>query len=88
VPQRTCIGCRTETGRRDLVRIVRTEEQRVVVDPSGKARGRGAYLCPRPACWEKALKGGTIGYALRMTPARDDLEALRAFGLALAPEES
>jgi predicted RNA-binding protein YlxR (DUF448 family) len=88
IPQRTCIGCRTEDNRREFVRVVRTEDKRVVVDPTGKARGRGAYLCRRRSCWEKALKGGTIGYALRMTPVREDVEALRAYGLALPQEES
>lgn len=87
VPVRTCIGCRQEAGKRALVRIVRTPEQRLVVDPSGRANGRGAYLHVERRCWEKALKGGTIGYALKFTPAREDVEALRAFADAL-PEES
>jgi predicted RNA-binding protein YlxR (DUF448 family) len=87
VPQRTCIGCRREAGKRGLVRIVRTEDQRVVVDPTGKARGRGAYLCALRPCWEKALKGGTIAYALRVTPAREDIAALKAYGTTLPAEE-
>lgn len=88
IPQRTCIGCRSEEGKRQLIRIVRTPDGRVVVDPSGKANGRGAYLHPLRACWEKALKGGTIRNALKFTPAMDDIEALRAFGMALPAEES
>lgn len=87
VPQRTCLGCRTEMDKRGLVRIVRGEDGRVTVDPTGKAKGRGGYLCARRPCWEKALKGGTIAYALRVTPARDDLEALRAYGGTLPVEE-
>ena len=70
------------------MRIVRTAEGRIEIDTTGRARGRGAYVCPRRSCWEKALKGGTIGYALRMTPVREDVEALRAFGLTLPTEES
>lgn len=88
VPQRTCIGCRTEQGKRELIRIVRTSEGHVVVDPTGKANGRGAYLHPLRACWEKALKGGTIKNALKISPAVDDMEALRAFAMALPVEES
>lgn len=87
VPVRTCIGCRQEAGKRALVRIVRTPEQRTIVDASGRAKGRGAYLHADRRCWERALKGGTIGYALKFTPAREDVEALRAFANAL-PEES
>ena len=88
VPQRTCIACREEAGKRALVRIVRTPEQRVAVDPTGRANGRGAYLHASPKCWEKALKGSTINHALKITPAREDIEALRAFAVALPAEES
>jgi len=88
IPQRTCIGCRMEQGKRQLIRIVRTPEGRVVVDPTGKANGRGAYLHPVRTCWEKALKGGTIRNALKISPAVDDMEALRAFAMALPVEES
>ena len=88
VPQRTCIGCRQEEGKRELVRIVRTSDQHVTIDPTGKARGRGAYLHREKSCWEKALKGATISHALKITPAKEDVEALRAFGMALPAEES
>jgi len=88
VPLRTCLGCRQEAGKRALVRVVRTTEHRVTVDPTGKANGRGAYLHAERSCWEKALKGGTIGHALKLIPAKEDIEALRAYALALPVEES
>ncbi len=88
VPQRTCIGCRVEQGKRTFVRIVRTPEGRVVIDESGKHNGRGAYLHPLRACWVKALKGATIKNALKVSPALEDMEALRAFGMTLPVEES
>lgn len=70
-----------------MVRLVRAPDGHVRVDPTGRAAGRGAYLHPFRECWEKALRGGTIGRALKVTPAVDDLEALRAFGLALPAKE-
>jgi predicted RNA-binding protein YlxR (DUF448 family) len=70
-----------------MVRIVRTPEGRVVVDPTGKANGRGAYVHPSRLCWEKALKGGRIGSVLKTTPVTEDIEALRAFAAALSTEE-
>lgn len=88
VPQRTCIGCRQEAGKRTFIRIVRTPEQRVVVDSTGRANGRGAYLHSLPACWEKALKGATINHALKMAPAREDVDALREFAKTLPTTES
>ncbi|MBI2766434.1 MAG: YlxR family protein [Chloroflexi bacterium] len=88
IPQRTCIGCREAQGKRTLIRVVRTPEQRVIIDATGKANGRGAYLHANAACWEKALKGGTIKYALKITPVPEDVEALRAFANELPAEES
>lgn len=55
IPQRMCVVCREKFDKRRLTRIVRTPEEGVVVDPSGKRNGRGAYLCDQPACWDKAL---------------------------------
>jgi predicted RNA-binding protein YlxR (DUF448 family) len=88
IPQRTCIGCRQEAGKRALIRIVRSGDGQVLVDSSGKANGRGAYLHADSACWEKALKGSTINNALKLTPAPTDIEALRAFAMSLPVEES
>ncbi|HJP41847.1 MAG TPA: YlxR family protein [Dehalococcoidia bacterium] len=88
VPARTCIGCQEKNPKRRLVRIVRTPERRLRVDPTGRARGRGAYVCTRTECWEQALKGGTIAHALRFSPPADDLGALRAYAVGPHPEES
>jgi predicted RNA-binding protein YlxR (DUF448 family) len=54
-PQRTCIVCRDKVDKRRLTRIVRTPDEGVVIDPTGKRHGRGAYLCDRPECWDKAV---------------------------------
>lgn len=56
VPQRRCISCRNQLPKRELLRIVRTPEQKLLYDPRGKMSGRGAYLCGKPACLEKAVK--------------------------------
>ena len=45
--------CRQKQDKRVLTRIVRTADSGVVVDPSGKQNGRGAYLCNQPQCWDK-----------------------------------
>ncbi len=87
VPQRTCIGCREEAGKRALVRIVRTPDGRVGVDRTGRANGRGAYIHGEAACWEKALRGATIERALKISPSGEDVEALRAYGMALPAQE-
>ena len=47
VPQRTCVGCGKVLPKKELVRIVRTPDNQVVVDKTSKKPGRGAYICPR-----------------------------------------
>ncbi len=88
VPQRTCIACRETGDKRGLVRVVRSAEQRVLVDESGKANGRGAYLHPVRECWEKAMKGGTMSNALKLTPSESDLAVLSQFAMTLPGEET
>ena len=87
VPQRTCVGCRSTAAKRGFVRIVRTADGRVVVDPTGKAAGRGAYLCASPSCWEVALKRGRLGQSLRVTISDQDRQELAAYAAALAPDD-
>lgn len=80
-PQRTCVGCRTVNAKRQLVRLVRTADGQVALDPTGKAAGRGAYLHARRACWDQALDSQALERALRMdftSATRDQLRALGA----------
>jgi predicted RNA-binding protein YlxR (DUF448 family) len=84
VPQRTCIACRQIAGKRALLRLVRTEEG-VVVDPSGKLPGRGAYLHPYQNCWQAVLRGGRIEQALRVRLSEENRKALLAY-MATLPE--
>lgn len=65
VPQRTCIVCRTTNAKRTLTRLVRTQNEGVQLDPSGKLAGRGAYLCSNPNCWQTALSTDVLAKALR-----------------------
>jgi predicted RNA-binding protein YlxR (DUF448 family) len=83
VPQRTCIACRKTTGKRELVRLVRTPAGIIEVDREGKKEGRGAYLCADPACWEKALKGKQIEHNLRCNLTQQDRDRLLGYGREL-----
>ena len=78
VPQRTCIICRSTVDKRTLTRLVRTPEEGVQVDPTGKQNGRGAYLCDQRACWERALETDVLAKALRTTLTEADRERIRA----------
>lgn len=83
VPQRTCIACRSTEAKRGLVRVVRTPEGRVELDPTGKKNGRGAYVHETAACWDGALKPGRLGRALKVEPPSGDIETLREHAASL-----
>ena len=63
-PMRTCVACRTTRPKRELVRIVRAPDGSVSVDSTGRASGRGAYLCADAGCWPQAIKKSAIERAL------------------------
>ena len=84
IPRRTCLGCRTTKPKRDLTRIVSTAEGRVLVDATGKARGRGAYLCPKSGCAKQALTARTLSRALRTTIDGAALTELREWAEQLS----
>src|SRR5512143_2238498 len=85
VPQRTCVGCRRVLGKRQLVRIVRTG-QGVLIDPTGKRAGRGAYLHDRRSCWEAGLNG-SLARALKTELTAADRELLQAYAAQLSDAE-
>jgi hypothetical protein len=64
IPQRMCVGCKEKKGKKDLIRIVRTPEAEILVDPTGKKAGRGAYICPEVECLNKAVKSKALERAL------------------------
>lgn len=76
-PQRTCIICREVKDKRDLIRVVRTPAGQLMVDPTGKANGRGAYLCRQAGCWEKSLQKQRLAQALKITVTPEELTDLQ-----------
>ncbi|MGH2535687.1 MAG: RNase P modulator RnpM [Thermomicrobiales bacterium] len=86
MPQRMCVSCRERSAKRALIRLVRTPEGSVEVDPTGKRNGRGAYLCDDPACWERALSSGRLAQALKTTIDGETLQTLRRFAAELPPK--
>ncbi len=87
-PQRTCIACRRVAGKRELVRLVRTDSGNIEVDTSGRMAGRGAYLCRRRECWEAGLRGGRLEHALRATMGEYNRQQLISHGEQLAADDN
>lgn len=87
LPQRTCVACRGVKPKREMVRIVRSADGMVMVDPTGKKAGRGAYLCKSPECWREGLRKKALDRALKSEVQENDLAALaeyaRKVGIAI-----
>ena len=71
VPLRKCTGCGEMKPKKELVRVVKTPEGEISLDPTGKMNGRGAYLCKDPQCLRKAQKSKRIEKALSCTVPED-----------------
>ena len=66
VPLRKCITCGKSKEKKDLIRIVRDKEKNIIVDTSGRASGRGAYICIDSNCLEKAEKTRKLSRTLEV----------------------
>ena len=56
IPMRKCVGCQEMKAKKEMIRIVRTEEQEFLLDATGRKNGREVYICPSSECLEKAIK--------------------------------
>lgn len=80
IPQRTCIVCRRKLDKRLLTRVVRTPDNGVVVDPTGKRNGRGAYLCEQAACWDKITENTRLlNQALKAEMSAEELAVIATY---------
>lgn len=84
VPVRTCVSCRESGSKRGLTRIVRKPEGEVRIDPTGKLNGRGAYVCDKPACWERVITTPLLWRALNVQMAPETLDILKEYAASLS----
>ncbi|MBR2295246.1 MAG: YlxR family protein [Clostridiales bacterium] len=87
IPQRMCVTCRTRRDKKDLLRIVADEEGNVKYDPTGKAPGRGAYLCRNKECIEQEIKSRRLQKGLKTGIDKDEIGRLAEEILKLCSEE-
>lgn len=83
VPVRTCISCRESGAKRGLTRIVRDPAGEVAIDPTGKRNGRGAYLCEKTACWDRALSTQLLAKALNTEIPPQTTQSMKEFAARL-----
>ena len=78
IPMRMCIGCREMKPKKDLVRVVKSPEGDIFLDRTGKANGRGAYVCDHPACMQKVRKNKALSHTFQTPVPESVYEALEA----------
>ena len=86
LPERKCTGCGEKFKKLDLIRVVRTPQGNIEIDRTGKAAGRGAYVCRDVACFQKVRKSGRLARSLACEIPEEVYDKLMA-DLADAQEE-
>lgn len=76
VSLRQCVGCREMIEKKVLLRVIRTPEEEVILDSTGKQNGRGAYLCKSLECFQKARKNKGLERSLKVSIPEDVYDKL------------
>ncbi|MDD7593613.1 MAG: YlxR family protein [Peptoniphilaceae bacterium] len=76
-PVRRCVVCGEQKPKRELLRVVHTVDDEIVIDASGKLNGRGAYLCKSGDCLQNAQKKNRLKQALKTNVPEEFYEQLR-----------
>ena len=77
IPMRMCVACREMRPKKELIRVVRTPEGWVTLDRTGRANGRGAYLCDSVDCLSRAVKTRALERALETRIDESIFDSLR-----------
>ena len=76
IPLRQCIGCGEMKSKKEMIRVIKTAEDQILLDATGRKNGRGAYLCPPMECFKKAVKGRGLERSFKMAIPREVYETL------------
>ena len=77
IPMRMCVGCREMKEKKSLIRVVRSPEGQVSIDPTGKKPGRGAYVCREGGCLARALRQHQLERQLQAEMSEETRESLQ-----------
>ena len=77
IPMRQCIGCREMKNKKEMIRVLRTADEEIVLDETGKKSGRGAYLCFSRECLDKAIKNHGLERSLKAAIPPEVYESLK-----------
>lgn len=77
IPLRKCVGCQEMKNKKEMLRVIRTPEEELVIDTTGRKNGRGAYLCRCAGCFEKAQKNRGLERSLKMSIPAEIYDSLK-----------
>ena len=76
IPMRQCTGCREMKSKKEMIRVLKTPEDEIVLDTTGRKNGRGAYVCPSIECLDKAIRNHGIERSLKTSVPEEVYEDL------------
>ena len=76
IPMRQCVGCGEMKSKKEMLRVIRTAEDEILLDATGKKNGRGAYICPSGECLRKAVRNRGLERSFRQPIPAEVYEAL------------
>jgi predicted RNA-binding protein YlxR (DUF448 family) len=76
IPLRQCIGCGEMKGKNEMLRVLRTEDNQIIIDSTGRKNGRGAYICHNSECMKKARKSRALDRSFKMAVSDEVYENL------------
>ncbi len=78
VPLRKCTGCGEMKTKKEMIRVIKTPEDEIVLDVTGKKNGRGAYICNNPECLSKAIKNKGLERSLKTAIPKEVYDQLES----------
>lgn len=76
LPLRQCVGCNEMKNKKELIRVIKTKEEEILIDATGKQNGRGAYVCKSIECLQKAVKNKGLERSLKVQIPKEVYEKL------------
>jgi hypothetical protein len=76
IPLRMCTGCGEMKAKKELIRVLKTPEEDIIIDATGKKNGRGAYICCSLECLRKAVKTKGLERSLKVSIPKELIETL------------
>lgn len=77
MPMRQCVGCGEMKPKKEMIRIIKTAENDIVLDATGRKNGRGAYICRKSECLAKAEKSKGLSRSLKTEIPKEIYDELK-----------